>query len=36
MEYLTNLHLMFVDFEKAFDSANRDKMWEVMNRYAIS
>jgi hypothetical protein len=29
MEYLTNLYLMFVDFEKAFDSVNRNKMWEV-------
>jgi hypothetical protein len=29
-------YLMFVDFEKAFDSVNRNKMWEVMNRYGIS
>jgi hypothetical protein len=36
MEYLTNLYLMFVDFEKAFDSINRNKMWEIMNRYGIS
>jgi hypothetical protein len=36
MEYLTNLYLMFVDFEKAFDSINRNKMWEAMNRYGIS
>jgi hypothetical protein len=35
MEYLTNLYLMFVDVEKAFDSINRIKMWEVMNRYGI-
>jgi hypothetical protein len=35
MEYPTNLYLMFVDFKKAFDSVNRNKMWEVMNRYGI-
>jgi hypothetical protein len=34
MEYLTNFYLMFVDFEKVFDSVNR-KMWEVMNRYGV-
>jgi hypothetical protein len=28
MEYLTDLYMMFVDFEKAFDSVNRNKMWE--------
>jgi hypothetical protein len=35
MEYLTILYLMFVDFENAFDSVNRNKMWEVMNIYGI-
>jgi hypothetical protein len=35
MEYLTKLYMMFVDFENAFDSINRNKMWEVMNRYEI-
>jgi hypothetical protein len=29
------VHLVFVDFEKGFDSINRDKVWEVMNRYGI-
>jgi hypothetical protein len=33
MEYLTHLYLVFVDFEKDFD--NRNKVWEVMNRYGI-
>jgi hypothetical protein len=33
MEYLTNLYLVFVDFETIFDSINRNKVWEVMNRY---
>jgi hypothetical protein len=35
MEHLTNLYLVFADFEKAFDSINRNKVWEVMNRYGI-
>jgi hypothetical protein len=35
MEYLKNLYLMFVDFEKAIDSINRNKMWEGTNRYGI-
>jgi hypothetical protein len=35
MEYLTDLYLVFVDFEKAFGSINRNKMWEVMNGYEI-
>jgi hypothetical protein len=35
MEYLTNLYLVFVDFEEGFDSINRNKEWEVMNRYRI-
>jgi hypothetical protein len=35
MEDLTNLCLMFVDFEKGFDPKYRNKVWEVMNRYGI-
>jgi hypothetical protein len=35
MEYMTTLYLMFVDFEKTFDSIYRNKMWELMNRYGI-
>jgi hypothetical protein len=35
MEYLTNLYLVFVDFEEGFDSINRSKAWEVVNRYGI-
>jgi hypothetical protein len=35
MEYLTNLYLMFVDSEEAFDSVNRNRMWELMNRCGI-
>jgi hypothetical protein len=25
----------FVDFENGFDSINRNKVWEIMNRYGI-
>jgi hypothetical protein len=36
MEYLTNLYLVvFVVVEKGFHSINRNKAWEVMNRYGI-
>jgi hypothetical protein len=35
VEYLTNFPLVFVDFEKSFCSINKNKMWEVMNRYGI-
>jgi hypothetical protein len=35
MEYLTNLYLVFVDFETGFNSINRNEVWEVMNRYGI-
>jgi hypothetical protein len=34
-EYLTNLYLVFVDFGKGFDSINRNKVWEAMNRNGI-
>jgi hypothetical protein len=26
---------MFLDFEKALDSLNRNKVWEAMNRYGV-
>jgi hypothetical protein len=35
MEYVANLYLLFVDFEKAFDSLNRNKMWDIMRKYDI-
>jgi hypothetical protein len=35
MEYLINLYLVFVVVEKEFDSINRNKVWEVMNRYGL-
>jgi hypothetical protein len=34
-EYLTNLYMMFVDFEKHFYSISRNKIWEIMNRYGM-
>jgi hypothetical protein len=35
MEYLTNLYLVFVDFEKGFDSINKNEVLYIMNRYGI-
>jgi hypothetical protein len=35
IKYLTDLYLVFEDFEKGFDSINRNKGWEVMNRYGM-
>jgi hypothetical protein len=32
---MTTLYPVFVDFEKGFDSINRNKVWKVMNRYGI-
>lgn len=35
MEYNSNLYFMFIDFEKAFESINRDKMWNIIKKYGI-
>jgi hypothetical protein len=35
VEYLTNLYLVSVNFETGFNSINRNKVWEVMNRYGM-
>jgi hypothetical protein len=35
MEYLIKLCLKFADFEKDFNSINRNNMWEIINRYGI-
>lgn len=32
---MVNMYMLFVDFEKAFDSVNRNKMWEVFRKYRI-
>lgn len=35
IEYDQDLHLVFVDQEKAFDRVNRDKLWKVLEQYNI-
>jgi hypothetical protein len=35
MEYSSNLYLIFIDFEKAFDSINRTRIWNIMKKYGI-
>jgi hypothetical protein len=34
-EYQSSLYLIFIDFEKAFDSINRNKMWNAMKIFGI-
>ena len=34
-EYRSDLHLVFVDFEKAFDSMNREVLWMALRRRGI-
>ena len=35
LEFNNNLHLVFVDFEKAFDSLNRRALWKILEYYGI-
>ena len=35
IEYDQDLHLVFVDQEKAFDRVNRDKLWKVLEQYGV-
>ena len=35
MEYDQDLHLVFVDQEKAFDRVNREKLWQVLEQYGV-
>ena len=35
-EYRSDLYLVFVDFEKAFDSADREVLWMALRRREIT
>lgn len=35
VEFRSPLHLMFVDFEKAFDSVRRDQIWAALRRRGV-
>ena len=36
IEWSSPLYLLFVDFEKAFDSLDREAMWRLLYHYGIS
>ena len=36
LEWNTGLYLVFVDFEKAFDSVDREVLWKILRHYGIS
>ena len=36
IEWSSRLYAVFVDFEKAFDSVNRESMWKEVKRYGVS
>ena len=35
LEWNTGLYLVFVDFEKAFDSVDRDVIWQILWHYGV-
>ena len=35
MEWNTGLHMVFVDFEKAFDSLDREVLWKILWHYGV-
>ena len=35
MEWQATLYIMFVDFEKAFDSVHQESLWKIMESYGI-
>ncbi|XP_067411321.1 uncharacterized protein [Emydura macquarii macquarii] len=34
-EWQRQLHVNFIDFEKAFDSVDRDRLWQILRAYGI-
>ena len=34
-EWISNLYLLFVDYEKAFDSVHRETLWKILKHYGI-
>ena len=35
LEWKSSLYINFIDFEKAFDSVDRDSLWKIMRHYGI-
>ena len=35
LEWNSGLYLAFIDFEKAFDSVDRDAMWQILQHYGV-
>ena len=35
MEWNTALYMVFVDFEKAFDSLAREVLWKILRHYGV-
>ena len=35
LEWNTGLYMVFVDFEKAFDSIDREVLWKILRHYGI-
>ena len=35
LEWKTGLYLVFVDFEKAFDSVDREVIWQILWHYGV-
>ena len=35
LEWNTELYMVFVDFEKAFDSIDREVLWKMLRHYGV-
>jgi len=35
LEYSSSLYINFIDYEKAFDSVDRAKLWKLLKHYGI-